>query len=267
MPKFSRLPACLIMTGLLAVGAIAASAGNAEAATTAGGFATCTATGNNTNCATAGTVSRPVTLTVTVTTNPVQSVIVAWNDTCSQGGSTVSKSGTFTATTPVTRVIPHAFTQPDSCIVAAASGVEGFGTVHVTLSSSSSTPAPAHEIKGYAGMCADDSGNSVAPRTKIVAWTCSNSAAEQWTFSHGELVHRGMCMNDKAGGGSGSPVVLYTCNGSAGELWTRNSHGEYVLKAHQGTLCLTDPGFSKKNGTQLVVSTCHDTANQRWTLP
>lgn len=261
MPKLSRL----IMTGLLAAGAIAGTAATAEAAATAGGFATCTATGNNTNCATAGSVSRPVTLTVTVTTNPVQSVIVAWNDSCSQGGSTVSKSGTFTATTPVTRVIPHAFTQPDTCIVAAASGVTGQGTVRVTLSSSSS--APAHEIKGYAGMCADDLGNSTALRTKIVAWTCSASAAEQWAFSHGELVHRGMCMNDKAGGGSGSPVVLYTCNGSASELWSHNSHGEYVLKARQGTLCLTDPGFSKKNGTQLVVSACHGTANQRWTLP
>lgn len=256
---------CLIMTGLIAA-AIAGTAGNAEGAVTAtaSGFATCTATGNNTNCATAGTVSRPVTLTVTVTTNPVQSVIVAWNDTCSQGGSTVSKSGTFIATTPVTRVIAHAFTQPESCVVAAASGVTGFGTVRVTLSSSSSA---VHEVRGYGGMCADDLGNSTALRTKIVAWTCSTSAAEQWAFSHGELVHRGMCMNDKAGGGSGSPVVLYTCNGSAGELWSHNSHGEYVLKARQGTLCLTDPGFSKKNGTQLVVSTCHDTANQRWTLP
>jgi hypothetical protein len=40
-----------------------------------------------------------------------------------------------------------------------------------------------------------------------------------------------MCMNDKAGGGSGSPVVLYTCNGGTNELWSHNSHGAYVLKA------------------------------------
>lgn len=74
-------------------------------------------------------------------------------------------------------------------------------------------------------------------------------------------------MNDKANGGSGSRVVLYTCTGAANELWTHNSRGEYVLKAHHGTLCLDDPAYSKKNGTPLVVFTCHNTANQHWTLP
>ena len=37
-----------------------------------------------------------------------------------------------------------------------------------------------------------------------------------------------------------------------------------MLKSHGGTLCLDDPRSSTKNGTQLIVYTCKDSANQRW---
>jgi hypothetical protein len=40
-----------------------------------------------------------------------------------------------------------------------------------------------------------------------------------------------------------------------------------VLKSHNGKLCLDDPANSKANGTQLIVYTCKNTANQRWSLP
>jgi hypothetical protein len=32
-----------------------------------------------------------------------------------------------------------------------------------------------------------------------------------------------------------------------------------------GQLCLTGPGHSKTNRTQLIVYTCHNTSNQHWT--
>lgn len=262
MKRSCRVPAYLVVTGLLAAGAVAGSAAVASAGT----IGSCTAKGNAANCAAAAKASNPRTLALTVTSSPDQTVFVAWNDTCSQGGKTVSSSGHFIARTPLSRTIPHPFTQPPLCIVAAAAQLSGSGTVRVSLSSSSAAPA-VHQIKGYAGFCADDAGNSTALRNKIDIWKCNGSAAQQWTFSHGELIHRGMCMNDKPAGGSGSPVVLYKCTGAANELWSHNSHGEYVLKAHNGTLCLADPAFSKRNGTALVVSTCHGTANQRWTLP
>jgi hypothetical protein len=51
------------------------------------------------------------------------------------------------------------------------------------------------------------------------------------------------------------------------ELWTHNSRGEYVLKGNGGRLCLDDPGYSTRNGTQLVVYTCNNGANQHWSLP
>lgn len=260
MVKFSRFPVYLVSVGLLAAGAVAGSAATASAGT----LASCTAKGNDVSCATAAQAKHPLTLSVTVTTSPAQSVIVAWNDDCSLGSTSKKESGTFVATTPLTRTIPHAFKQPDSCIFAAASGITGNGSVKVSLSASSTA---SHEVKGYAGLCADDAGNRTTLGNKIQTWACHNYASEQWSFSHGELVHRGLCMNDKANGGNGSKIVLYKCSAAANEVWTHNSHGEYVLKAHRGTLCLTDPGFSKKNGTQLTVATCRNTANQHWTLP
>jgi hypothetical protein len=269
MKRLSRLVAAAATTGLLTAGAIAVSTVAASASTT---FASCSAQGDFATCDASGTAADPVTLTVTVTSSPDQSVFVSWDDTCSQGEGAGGESGSFTATTPVSRTISHPYHQPDSCVVAAGAQLQAGGnSVHVSLSYSRSAPAPApavHEVKGYAGMCADDSADSSALRTKIVAWKCNSSdAAQSWSFTGGELKHGSRCMNDKASGGSGSAIILYTCDGASGERWTHNSHGEYVLQAHGGTLCLDDPGYSKKNGTQLIVYTCKDSANQRWSLP
>ena len=99
-------------------------------------------------------------------------------------------------------------------------------------------------------------------------WTCnSGDQAQSFTFSGGELVHNGKCLNDQASGGSGSKVILYTCNHTPNEMWTHNSRDEYALKAHGGSLCLDDPGYSTRNGTQFIVYTCNNGSNQHWSLP
>ena len=265
MKRLSRATAIFAAAGL-AAGIIAATAAAAGAST---GLGSCSAQGDYATCVTSGTATLPVTITVTVTASPDQDVFVAWDTTCSVGTSAGSSSGSFTAQTPVTRTISHPWHQPDSCIVSADAQLQAGGnSVHLVLSYSRSAPPAAHEIKGYGGKCADDPRDSSALRTKVVTWTCSGSdAAQAWSFSGGKLKHGSLCMNDKAGGGSGSPVVLYTCSSAANDLWTHNSHGEYVLKARGGTLCLDDPGYSTKNGTQLIVYTCKNTANQRWSLP
>jgi hypothetical protein len=267
MSRLSHVLAQTLATGLLTAGAIAASTAAASASTT---FASCSAQGDFATCDAAGTAPAPITLTVTVTASPDQQVSVSWDTTCSEGLSAGGSSGSFTAQTPVSRTISHPYSQPDSCIVSAGAQLQAGGnSVHVSLSySQTAPPRPAsHEIKGYAGKCVDDKGNSSALRAKVQIWSCTNSAAQQWSFSNGELKHGSLCINDKAAGGSGSPVILWTCNGSSGETWTRNSHGEYVLKAHGGTLCLDDPRYSTTNGTQLIVYTCKERANQRWSLP
>jgi ricin-type beta-trefoil lectin protein len=269
MKRPRRLVAAAVVTGLLTAGTIAASTAAASASTT---FASCSAQGDFAICDATGTANSPVTIMVTVTSSPDQDVFVAWDTTCSEGLSAGGSSGSFTAQTPVTRTISHPYQHPDSCIVSADAQLQAGGnSVHVSLSYSQTAPAPApavHAVKGYAGMCADDPGDSSALRTKIVAWKCNGSdAAQSWSFSGGELKHGSRCMNDKASGGSGSAIILYTCNGASGERWTHNSHGEYVLQAHASTLCLDDPGYSTRNGTQLIVYTCKNSANQHWSLP
>ncbi len=249
MLKFSRFSACLL-TGLLAAGAVAASGTAASAST----LKSCKASGTNANCATAVVIKSPGTLTVTVTSSPSQTVVVAWDDTCFQGSSSKKEQGTFTTTTPVTRVVPHAFAKPAQCVVAVAGVLSGSGTITVTLAAS-------HVIKGFANLCAGVAG------TKVETAACNNGAAEQWAFSHGKLVHGGACMTDKGNAGNGGKVVLATCTGAASQAWTHNSRQEYVLASHGGTLCLTVPGSSKRAGTQLAVATCRNTASQHWTLP
>jgi hypothetical protein len=122
-----------------------------------------------------------------------------------------------------------------------------------------------HELRGYAGKCAADNGDSSALRTRILISTCSDAASQQWSFSRGELRHGSMCMNAKGTGRSGSLVILWSCTGAPNEIWAHNGAGEYVLKATG--LCLDDPAYSTTNGTQLMVYACKDGANQRWTLP
>jgi hypothetical protein len=74
-------------------------------------------------------------------------------------------------------------------------------------------------------MCADDPGNSSALRAKVVIWKCNASdAAQSWKFSGGKLTHGSLCADDKASGGSGSPVILYTCSSAANELNNANQH-------------------------------------------
>jgi hypothetical protein len=262
MKRLSRFVAFVGMTGLLTMGAIAASTAAASASTT---FGSCGAQGDYATCVASGTATRPVTITVNVSASPDQNVYVAWDAVCSQGTGAGSSSGSFTAQTPVSRVISHPYYQPDSCVVSADAQLQAGGnSISISLSYSQTAPA-SHEIKGYAGKCADDNGNSSAPRTKVQIWTCVNDASQQWSFSNGELKHGSVCMNDKGSGGSGSQVILWGCNGAANELWTHNASGEYVLKANG--LCLDDPAYSTRNGTQLDVYRCNGGGNQRWSLP
>jgi len=268
MNRLSRVATTVAATAMITASALAASAAAASASTP---FGSCSAQGDYAICDASGTAASPVTITVTVTSSPTQSVYVSWTDTCSEGDGAGGRSGSFTATTPVSRTISHPYSHPGSCIVAAGAQLQAGGnSVHVSLSYSQSTQAPApapaiHEVRGYAGKCVADDHNSSARRTRIQISTCSGAASQQWSFSHGELRHASMCMNAKGTAVAGSPVLLWGCDGAPSETWTHNAAGEYVLKATG--LCLDDPAYSTANGTQLVVYTCKDSANQRWSLP
>ncbi|HLK02414.1 MAG TPA: RICIN domain-containing protein [Streptosporangiaceae bacterium] len=127
-------------------------------------------------------------------------------------------------------------------------------------------PAPVPQIAGLAGLCLDDAGGLAVPRGKVQMWSCRKGQAQGWLSANGELIHDGMCANDSGWGGNYSHVIMWRCDGAANERWTYRG-GSYVLAAGGGRLCLDDPAYSVKRGTQLIVYRCHGSANQRWSLP
>jgi hypothetical protein len=275
MQRSRRTAAYAVVTGLLTAGVLTATMSAAHANTA--GF--CNASGLKATCTETQQIDNPaaVTVGVTLTSGSSQDATVAWTADCSLSGRTAQTSGGSTSVTPVSDAVALTFTDPDSCTVSATVVLSGTGGLLLSLTytpAASPTPSPstaptsAHEFKGYADKCLDDSGNGAADRTKIIIWTCNpRDGAQAWTYSHSELIHNGKCVNDQRFGGSGSKAILYSCNGAANEIWTHLANGELVLKANGGKLCLDDPAYSTRNGTQLIVYTCKNSSNQRWSQP
>lgn len=281
MRKSRRLGVIAAASGLLAAGGITVGLVATATANTAG---LCSST---TTCTTSTvSVNDPTAITadVSMESGSSQDAVVSWTATCSPGGTAQTGKST-TEAPPFTVNMTLGVTNPNSCSVSATMTASGPGTGDVLLvinwtpaasasptATATATTAPSGGgliLKGYANKCVDDNGNSSALRNKIAIWSCDNSdQAELWHFvSNGELQHNGMCANDKASGGNGSPVILYTCNGAANEIWSHLANGEFKLKARGGTVCLDDPAYSTKNGTALIVYACKDSANQRWYQP
>jgi ricin-type beta-trefoil lectin protein len=243
-------------------------------------------------CTVAVTLTGVTYINVQVTWNPQASWITGgfgFSGSCTQNGQKATiPQGSANGQTPFTAGIQLPFAGPATCTVSITAGVSGnssyslqanFIIMHVftdgqqpstspSPSASSAPPASAGLVRGYGGKCLNDAGGSAADRAKIQIWSChQSSAAEQWTYSKDELARKSMCVNAKGTAKNGAPVILWSCTGTANELWIHQSDGEYVLKAGNSKLCLTDPGHSTQNGTQLTVTTCTNAADQHWTLP
>jgi hypothetical protein len=169
---------------------------------------------------------------------------------------------------PVATPDPTPTSSPPACPTEYTATLNYTSNASASPSPTTTSSSSVHPVKGYDGKCVDDNGNSSANRAKVQIWSCSGSdQAENWSFSSNELKHNGKCLNDKADGGNRSKVILYSCNGASNEKWSELANGELKLQAHNGTLCLNDPGNSTKNGTQLIVYTCTGSANEKWSLP
>ena len=276
MRKSRRLGVIAAASGLLVVGGITVglvATAHANTADLCDSTTTCTVGPD--------TIPDPTSVTVQISmeSGDAQDATVDWTSTCSGG---TEQTGTGTATlAPFSVNITLEPTNPSSCSVSATMSTSGGGDVLVVLSytpatsptaTATATTAPSSGgliLEGYKDKCVDDNGNKSTLRNKIAIWTCNNSdKAQLWHFaSNGELQHNGMCANDKASGGNGSPVILYTCNGAANEIWSHLANGELRLKARGGTVCLDDPAYSTTNGKALIVYACKDSANQRWYQP
>ena len=284
---------------VLATGTIVALTGTARASQSE---FTCTgyASGTSASCTLTAKIIAPTYITMTVTWAPVSTEISAgenWSGSCTLNGTTEAIPAAALnnlatgAGPPLNAGAALPFTDPASCTVtvtgAAYAGEyidpnvaaltvtsDGQAAPSASPSASPSPSAPAaassvHLVRGFDGTCVRDLGDSAARRTKVVIWACDPTAQGQgWTYRGDELrIHGSMCVNAKGKGTSGSPVILWPCDGSQNEVWVHRSDGEYVLKAGGGKMCLTDPGFSTANGTQILVQSCVDARDQRWSLP
>ena len=245
----------------------------------------CQQAGSQPPCTVSVTIPNPLWFYANVTESDVvhgSDIRVAWSIDCD--GHAVQSVDNLTVDYESNGVVDAISpTEPDpvSCslqVTATTASSVSVLTTQVTYtpvapvsSSSPSVPAPATVklVQGIGGMCLTDSGNSAAARTKVVVWKCSQAlTAQGWTYSGDELkIHGDMCVNAKGKGNIRSKVILWRCNGSANEIWVHKPAGEYALKANGAKLCLDDPKNSTINGTQLIVYTCTNSPNQRWSLP
>jgi hypothetical protein len=291
MLRMKRIAVAASAGALLVAGTVTAltlTSGTAKADTAA----TCTvlpASGGQCNMDV--TVSPPPAfggLELDITSSPSSlHVYSTWSDVCtSSTGQSVSESGTGGGTAPLIVPVTVGVSNPTSCEVTAYvhidtnSNTQG-GVMFLDTEAASSTPTPTPTatssvpsggvtglIKGYDGKCVDDSGNSSSIRAKVVLWSCSSKdKAEQWRYAAGELIHNGLCLDDKGNAGSGGYIILYTCAESSGEQWNHVLNNTFQVKAHSFTQCLNDPGYSKKNGTQLRIYGCNNSSNEHWTVP
>jgi hypothetical protein len=242
------------------------------------------------------TTSTSSTSTSTSTISPPTDLYVQlqYQVLCFQGSNQKTTQSTspgdeYAISSSVTENLTLGYTNPDSCEVVSLTATLEASTDGQTFnpattgsftmnlewtpasgSSSSSAPPTVNvsTVKGYDSKCIDDKGNSSADKTRVIIWSCnSHDSAQGWTFSNGELKHNNRCANVQGGIGSGHKVILWSCNGASNEKWFHSSSdGEYVLSdTSHGLLCVDDPGYSKSNGTQLIVYPCHNSSNQHWT--
>ena len=237
MPGIRRLVVYGAVTGLLTAGAVTASMQVAHADTP---FGSCTGDGGNPapwDCTINVTAIPSMSaLTVTVTDAASEDVTIdVATLSCTYGTTTDSEPpSSETGATPLTDdVTPLPLTaQTGTCDVVVNMSLPSADPTPLTdytatlsytpIASATPTPsatpasssAPVHPVKGYDGKCVDDNGNSSANRAKIQIWGCNGSdKAENWTYSNGEFVHNGKCLNDQGNGGNRSHVILYSCNG------------------------------------------------------
>jgi hypothetical protein len=307
MQRRRRIALAATASSVLVAGALTGLALTVTASSArADGVTSCQGSGAPVACTLSSvTVNNPTDIYLEATYSPnAGGVNISYTITCTLNGSsqTVTSASTKYTASPayVFPVIQPA--DPTSCTVTTTASVPGttltpvsaspspsasptpvLGTLTLAIdddpqSGASSTASPSasktstapsvHQARGFDGKCLDDFGNKSAKRTKIGIWSCSSTdAAQGWTYSGDELKIHGMCLNAKGNGKSGSKTILWSCNGSANEIWIHKSNQEYELKANGYKLCLDDPAYSTKNGTQLSVYRCNNGPNQHWSLP
>ncbi len=109
------------------------------------------------------------------------------------------------------------------------------------------------------GMCLDDLGDQAANGTEVVLSTCDGTPEQAWQANtDGTWRVNGKCLDVSRGAtATGSVVDLYSCNGTKAQQWHLVPAGTGISLVNPGSgLCLSDPGDTTAEGTQLVIDTC-----------
>jgi hypothetical protein len=114
-------------------------------------------------------------------------------------------------------------------------------------------------------LCVDDYQSGTTSQDPVVIFTCNGTGAQSWDAEPNGTIDSslGGCLDVYHGGtASGTTVDYDKCNATAAQQWEAGSDGSLINP--ESRLCLTDPGASTTNGTQLVISTCDGAADQDW---
>ncbi len=231
-----------------------------------------------------------------------QYILVTYSLYCTEGSNsgtttnpTTNPPTAIALGTPVTvnLTLPSTTPTPDSCIVqsltatleagasAAAATTSTTGSFSMDLtytpgsgssSSSSTSPTTTHvsTVSGYGGKCVDDQREQVPRRQRLRSSSGGATAQTRRRGGRSPAVSSStttIAANIQGNGGSsGSKLILWSCTGASVEVVPLEQRRPST--SHRGTacelLCVDDPGYSKSNGTQLIVYKCHNSGNQHW---
>ncbi|MEV1069464.1 polymorphic toxin-type HINT domain-containing protein [Streptomyces sp. NPDC050263] len=168
------------------------------------------------------------------------------------GTATIGNPGTGTAS------IAAAYTDPSYANVNAGD----------TISRKVTTTGPltnAFTLSGGAKKCVEDAGGSTTAGAKVQINACSGATSQKWTIgTDGTVKVLGLCLDTTGNATSaGTLVVIDTCKTDATQKWKVTTAGTLVSNANSA-VCLTDPGASATNATQLTIATCGG-SGQTWT--
>jgi len=115
------------------------------------------------------------------------------------------------------------------------------------------------QVTGPWSKCLDNASGKTTGGNKIDIAVCNGKAQQKITLTPtGQLQVQGGCVT------GGTKAFFEPCSSATNKVWTRVG-SEYVNKATGK--CLSDPGNSKVNGTQLTMATCANKGYQHWSLP
>jgi hypothetical protein len=139
--------------------------------------------------------------------------------------------------------------------------------------------AEIHSI--YNGLCVNVAQNSTDAGVKIQQYHCDHTPADKFYFAaagppgYYEILGQdsNLCITPDPSQSlhDGAPLVQWYCTGATTQLWrpvpNSNGNGSYLLLNDAAGLCITDPGWSWDDWTQLQIHLCfHTNTNQEWAL-